>query len=293
MLELSRQLAQAPLFALARSWPQPAATGSIGTHGSSGSGRQARAVGERGRTGAAGATSTGTAGATSTGARGRRRNRRSGRSDAPAWPATASLNAGLTPARRLTRDQFNNTVRDLLGATGTPADALAPTRRSVRSTATRSRPSTPRWCSSIRRWRRRWPPPPRRAWPRSRPAISTSDTGTSTTCATRFVTEFGQRAFRRPLDTAEVQSYVVALHAGQDRATAWRTGSAWSSRRCCSRRSSFITTTSARPARRRRGPSRSRRTSWRRGCRTSSGTRCPTTRCSRAPRTGRSPPIPC
>jgi hypothetical protein len=40
--------------------------------------------------------------------------------------SNGALNAGLTPARRLTRDQFNNTVRDLLGATGTPADALAP-----------------------------------------------------------------------------------------------------------------------------------------------------------------------
>ena len=38
--------------------------------------------------------------------------------------SNGALNAGLTPARRLTRDQFNNTVRDLLGATGTPADAL-------------------------------------------------------------------------------------------------------------------------------------------------------------------------
>src|SRR3954469_19525999 len=36
-----------------------------------------------------------------------------------------ALNAGLTPMRRLTRDQFNNAVHDLLGSTGTPADALA------------------------------------------------------------------------------------------------------------------------------------------------------------------------
>src|SRR5262245_25257637 len=36
-----------------------------------------------------------------------------------------ALNAGLTPARRLTREELNNTLRDLLGATGRPADALA------------------------------------------------------------------------------------------------------------------------------------------------------------------------
>src|SRR5262245_54408688 len=35
------------------------------------------------------------------------------------------LNAGVSPLRRLTRDQYNNTVRDLIGATGTPADMLA------------------------------------------------------------------------------------------------------------------------------------------------------------------------
>src|SRR4051812_23164285 len=32
--------------------------------------------------------------------------------------SNGALDAGLTPARRLTRDQYNHTVRDLLGATG-------------------------------------------------------------------------------------------------------------------------------------------------------------------------------
>ena len=38
------------------------------------------------------------------------------------------------------------------------------------------------------------------------PCDLASDTGTSTTCATRFVTEFGRKAYRRPLDATEVQT---------------------------------------------------------------------------------------
>jgi hypothetical protein len=74
--------------------------------------------------------------------------------------SNGALNAGLTPARRLTRDQFNNTVRDLIGATGTPADALAPDEKIGPFNSN----AIARWCSSTRSSRHRWPTPPRRAW---------------------------------------------------------------------------------------------------------------------------------
>src|SRR6478609_3979574 len=96
--------------------------GSIGAHsGSGGHTGSTGAAGNVGITGAAGGT--GNVGVTGIG----------GGAGSTVDPTVAAcmasngaLNAGLTPARRLTRDQFNNTVRDLLGATGTPADALAP-----------------------------------------------------------------------------------------------------------------------------------------------------------------------
>ena len=123
--------------------------------------------------------------------------------------------------------------------------ARRPTRRSARSTATRSRPSTTRWCSSTQEMAASLAVAAKARMAQIAPCDLTTDTGTSTTCATRFVTEFGKRAYRRPLDATEI--------APTSRSTRWAsraptrpTASAWSSRRCCSRRSSFITTTSAR-----------------------------------------------
>ena len=94
--------------------------GSIGAHSGSG--------GHMGATGQAGGSITGVAGGTGnvgiTGIGGG-----GGTVDptvAACMASNGALNAGLTPARRLTRDQLNNTVRDLIGATGTPADALGP-----------------------------------------------------------------------------------------------------------------------------------------------------------------------
>src|SRR5690606_24510544 len=39
------------------------------------------------------------------------------------------LDVGRTRLRRMTRDQFNNTVSDLIGATGEPASAITPDER--------------------------------------------------------------------------------------------------------------------------------------------------------------------
>ena len=47
------------------------------------------------------------------------------------------------------------------------------------------------------------------------PCDLTTDTGTSTTCATRFVTEFGRKAYRRPLTSSEIQTYVSLYTLGK------------------------------------------------------------------------------
>ena len=52
------------------------------------------------------------------------------------------------------------------------------------------------------------------------PCDLTTDTGTSTTCATRFVTEFGKRAYRRPLDATEISTYVSLYTLGKQGADA-------------------------------------------------------------------------
>jgi hypothetical protein len=127
--------------------------------------------------------------------------------------SNGALNAGVTPVRRLTRDQFNNTVRDLIGATGMPADALgldekigpfasnaiAPVDETLvqqhqEVAATLATAAKPRMTTIS-------------------PCNLTTDTGT--TCATQFVTQFGQKAYRRPLTSAEVQTYVSLYTLGK------------------------------------------------------------------------------
>ena len=161
--------------------------------------------------GAAGVTGSGTAGSTTTGVAG------SG-VDTVAMDCLASngvLNAGLTPARRLTRDQFNNTVRDLLGATGTPADKLAPDERIGPFNSNAIAPVDATLVQQHQEVAATLATAAKARMSTISPCDLNSDTGTSTTCATRFVTEFGRRAFRRPLDTTEVQAYLSLYTLGK------------------------------------------------------------------------------
>jgi hypothetical protein len=123
------------------------------------------------------------------------------------------LNAGLTPARRLTHDQFNNTVRDLLGATGSPADALAPDEQIgpfdsnaiavVDETLVQQHQEVAAKLAEAAKAR----------MTQISPCNLANDTGT--TCATQFVTEFGKKAYRRPLDSTEIQKYVSLYTLGK------------------------------------------------------------------------------
>ena len=134
--------------------------------------------------------------------------------------SNGALNAGLTPARRLTRDQLNNTVRDLLGATGTPADALAPDEKIgpfnsnaialIDDTLVQQHEELAASLAAAAKAR----------MAQIAPCDLNSDTGTGTTCATRFVTEFGKRAYRRPLDASEVSAYVSLYTLGKQGADA-------------------------------------------------------------------------
>ena len=188
--------------------------GSIGAHSGSG--------GHMGATGQAGGSITGVAGGTGnvgiTGIGGG-----GGTVDptvAACMASNGALNAGLTPARRLTRDQLNNTVRDLIGATGTPADALGPDEKIgpfnsnaiavVDDTLVQQHAEIAASLAVAAKAR----------MAQIAPCDLTTDTGTSTTCATRFVTEFGKRAYRRPLDATEIATYVSLYTLGKQGADA-------------------------------------------------------------------------
>ena len=166
--------------------------------------------GKGGTPGAGGSTSiTGSAGAgASTGTGG----------DPVVAACTASngaLNAGLTPARRLTRDQFNNTVRDLIGATGTPADALAPDEKIGPFNSNAIAPVDATLVQQHQEIAASLATAAKARMAQISPCDLNSDTGTSTTCATRFVTEFGRKAYRRPLTSSEISTYVSLFTLGK------------------------------------------------------------------------------
>jgi hypothetical protein len=130
--------------------------------------------------------------------------------------SNGALNAGVTPARRLTRDQFNSTVRDLLGIDGRPADALAPDERIGPFQSNAVAPITD---LLVQQHQEVAVALAKLAEPRMNelsPCNLVADTGT--TCATQFVTELVGRAYRRPLQTSEVQTYVSLFALGRQEA---------------------------------------------------------------------------
>ncbi|HEY3498769.1 MAG TPA: DUF1592 domain-containing protein [Polyangiaceae bacterium] len=137
--------------------------------------------------------------------------------DANCASLNGALSAGLTRLRRLTRDQFNSTLADLIQATGTPADRLNPDERigpfnsnaisPVDNTIVQQHAEAATELALAARARMS--------------AIAQCDLESGgTACATRFVTEFGERAFRRPLESAEIERYLALYSLGSRDSTA-------------------------------------------------------------------------
>lgn len=124
-----------------------------------------------------------------------------------------AVNAGLTRLRRLTRDQFNNTVRDLLGATGNPADALAPDERMGPFASNAIAPITELLVEQHSEVAAKLAQDATARMKQLSPCDLAADTGM--TCATDFVKQFGARAFRRPLTNDEVADYTNLYAVGK------------------------------------------------------------------------------
>lgn len=123
------------------------------------------------------------------------------------------VSAGVSKLRRMTRDQFNNTVRDLIGATGKPADALAPDEKMGPFHSNAIAPITDLVVQQHQETARTLATEAKARMATIAPCDLAADTGT--TCATRFVTEFGLKAFRRPLAAEEVTAYVGLYNVGK------------------------------------------------------------------------------
>ena len=123
------------------------------------------------------------------------------------------LHVGRTLLRRLSRPQFNNTVRDLLGITDNPAAALSPDERIGPFTSNGIAPITDLIVQQHGEVAARVAAEAAPNMGRISPCDLTADS--TDTCARQFITSFGLRAYRRPLLPAEVDQYAALFTMGR------------------------------------------------------------------------------
>ena len=187
-------------------------TGTTGPNGnpSQGSG-SGNAVGSSG--GKTGSGGNGTSGSSSSSGGSTAGNGTSGSTSDPGNPATSRCTTGIPTTSqlpRLTHVEYDNTIRDLVGLTMQPSQMLAPdTTGSVDQRAWDGYQAAADAVSAAIV---------------ADPTARQKAVGCATddmNCITQFVTTFGQKAFRRPLTTAEVTKFTSIY---TNRATVTATG---------------------------------------------------------------------
>jgi hypothetical protein len=112
---------------------------------------------------------------------------------------------GIAPIRRLTRFEYSNTMRDLLGDTTSPGDLLPPELKGNGFSNDATTLTTPRLL--VDTYQSVSHDIAARATQDAATVTKTTGCDTTTTsetaCAQAFVNSFGPRAFRRPLDSTE------------------------------------------------------------------------------------------
>lgn len=119
---------------------------------------------------------------------------------------------GVTKLRRLTRSEFNHTVRDLLGIDTSPADLISPDERIGPFDSNATAPITELLVqqhgevaaglagAAVARMSE----------------IAPCDLAADAACPAQFVASFGLKAFRRPLEQAEQDAYVGLYRLGSE-----------------------------------------------------------------------------
>ncbi|HXI60143.1 MAG TPA: DUF1592 domain-containing protein [Polyangia bacterium] len=119
--------------------------------------------------------------------------------------------AGLMPLQRLTNREYNNTVRDLLGDTSQPASQFATDRdptfvfRRPNDIAVQDATLLRTAAESLAA----------AAVKNLQPLLSCNPATGTDACAQQFIASFGQRAFRRPLATTEVDRLTRLYNTGR------------------------------------------------------------------------------
>jgi len=126
----------------------------------------------------------------------------------------AALSLGRTPLRRLTRDQYDRTVGDLLGAVGSPAEALALDERIGPFSSNAMTPIT----DLLVQQHHEIAAELALAAVANMATIAGCTLEGSPTCAASFIEGFGARVYRRPLGQEEIDGYAALYGAALDAA---------------------------------------------------------------------------
>jgi hypothetical protein len=119
---------------------------------------------------------------------------------------------GHTPLRRLTRSQYNNTVRDLLGVAGDPAGGFGVDEE---DTGFASNDHAPLTDLQLEKYQQAADVIAENAVANIANVLKCAPGAAEADCVDQFITGFGKRALRRPLTAAEVTRYKTLFATGK------------------------------------------------------------------------------
>jgi hypothetical protein len=135
-------------------------------------------------------------------------------STSPVVPLPRADTPSSAPLRRLTREQYNNTVRDLLGISSDAAAAFSPDERDngfdTNATVAITDVQVEQYQQGAETLAQRAQANLKALAPCAPPSAAQE-----TTCAGQFIRQFGKRAYRRPLEAAEVDGYQKLFAVGR------------------------------------------------------------------------------
>jgi len=137
----------------------------------------------------------------------------------PSPEACGDIEVGRSPLRRLTRDEYANTVRDLLGVDEAVArQTVSRLGSDEKLGAFAANAVTPVTNLRVEQYATAAQSLATTAVVELDGLLAPCDVAAEgeDVCATRFIESFGRRAYRRPLSDAETSSYVALYNVGKD-----------------------------------------------------------------------------
>ena len=128
-------------------------------------------------------------------------------------PAPAGTNAGVAPLRRLSAEQYRNTVRDLLGLADAVIVTALPPDEAIADKFI-SNVVRPVAASDLDRYADVATTLAAKAMANLATLVPCAPASGDAACASKFIESFGRRAYRRPLAPAEVQRLEKVYQAG-------------------------------------------------------------------------------